>query len=186
MAIKVYPEDKRYTMYIARKVANSILMRKKAELMMNFYTHKVTLEIQNGVGSSNISGTLSGLNSGGDLFSYIGFEDGDDPIEPIIEELENISLGEGIKVGNNYRFEVEYPEAADIWAVTPMPWAEGRSWAEGIEKGISGVGHYIRTNSERSRSGGGLQTKNKLRGGRFKNVQYISALLNNFAKSLNE
>ena len=30
-------------------------------------------------------------------------------------------------------FNVSIPTAQDIFAITPLPWATGRSWAEGIE-----------------------------------------------------
>ena len=71
-----------------------------------------------------------------------------------------------------------------------MPWAPGRSWAKGIETGISGIGQYFYTIREDfgpiSRSETAIQTsKNIRRKTRFKNVKYISAILANFEKKIN-
>lgn len=175
----------------ARGMAHEILKRRKAKLIMDFWTHPVTREIREGadnpVDTPNYSGTLNSVEGPANLFAYIGFEARDeDPIEPIMQQLESIKLGPMSRVGSSYVFDIIMPESSDIWDVTPMPWAEGRSWAEGIEKGISGVGYYLHGESDRSRSEGGIQSTNKLRGGKFTNIKYISELLRNFKKSLND
>ncbi len=68
-----------------------------------------------------------------------------------------------------------------------MPWAVGRSWARGIETGISGLGYYLKQ-TKNSRSGLGVQsTKNQIRTGvSFKNSKYISDLINRFNKELKQ
>ena len=65
-----------------------------------------------------------------------------------------------------------------------MPWATGRSWAKGIESGISGLGYYLKVSRDGSRSGLGIQSSKKVRAGgvRFKNTQYISALIKQYKK----
>jgi len=64
-----------------------------------------------------------------------------------------------------------------------MPWAKGRSWAKGIETGISGLGFYLLKSSENSRSGLGIQSPRKVRKRtRFKNVKYISDLIKRYGK----
>ena len=65
-----------------------------------------------------------------------------------------------------------------------MPWAPGRSWAKGIETGISGLGYYLKVSRDSSRSGLGIQSPRKLRrkGTRFKNTSYISALIKKYRK----
>ena len=67
-----------------------------------------------------------------------------------------------------------------------MPWATGRSWARGIERGISGLGKYLvkDTRVARSRSGTAIQTKSKVRNGKFSNTSYLSMLLNNYYKDI--
>ena len=62
-----------------------------------------------------------------------------------------------------------------------MPWAEGRSWAKGIESGIAGLGYYLRL-TDVGNSGGGVQNKTKVSSGKFKNTAYISALINKYIK----
>ena len=48
----------------------------KSEMIEEFLDHKVTQEIIAGPTADNISGTLGGY---GNLFSYIGFNEGDEP-----------------------------------------------------------------------------------------------------------
>jgi hypothetical protein len=71
-----------------------------------------------------------------------------------------------------------------------MPWAEGRSWAKGIETGISGVGWYLynqKKNYPQSRSGPAIQVKSKSSSKvRFKNVKYISDILSRYEKKFSQ
>ena len=59
----------------------------KREMISEFLNHPITVEIKTGPYAENISGTLNGY---GNLFSFIGFSDGDDPINPI-EGLLNLA-----------------------------------------------------------------------------------------------
>ena len=58
-------------------------------------------------------------------------------------------------------YRVDVPTEAEITTVTPMPWEGGRSWAYGIERGISGYGFYIYKKWKTSRSGGAIQSRKK-------------------------
>lgn len=151
----------------------------KNELLLEFNNHIITKEIRLGPNGSNISGTLGGNSN---LFAFIGFEENDDPIQPILNILENIEIRFTRDISIGSLFTITLPEPSEIFAVTPMPWASGRSWAEGIEKGISGLGFLIKNNSSLSRSGAALQSSVKIRGGSYKNTQYISALLRKYKK----
>lgn len=148
----------------------------KKQLMNEFMNHPVTEEIMNGYNATNTSNTLNGE---GNLFSFIGFESDDAPIIPIIEALEKISVSFNAMTPKSIIANILLPSPQDIFAVTPMPWASGRSWAKGIESGISGIGFYMQKYGQ-GRSEGGFQTKSKVRSGRFKNTPYISALLNKY------
>lgn len=155
----------------------------KEDIIKEFDEHPVTVEIKNGISSENISGTLGGITN---LFSFIGFEANDDPISPIRELLlasnyRIISSANG--TGATVQFEI--PTAKNIFDVTPMPWATGRSWARGIETGISGLGYYLKK-VKNSRSGLGVQSStNKVRtGATFKNIKYISDLIKRFESRL--
>lgn len=155
--------------------ANSI----KKSMLDEFKNHLITREINNGPRSANISGTLSGY---GNLFSFIGFEDGQDPILPILTTIESISIDSRI-INNTIFLNIKYPSVEDIWLVTPMPWQEGRSWAKGIESGISGLNYYsfLKKESDKSRSGFGVQSEKKQRNYlRYLPTQYISTLLKKY------
>jgi hypothetical protein len=151
----------------------------KNQLLLEFNNHIITKEIRLGPNGSNISGTLGGNSN---LFAFIGFEENDDPIQPILNILENIEIRFTRDISIGSLFTITIPEPSDIFAVTPMPWASGRSWAKGIESGISGLGFLIKNNSSLSRSGAALQSSVKIRGGSYKNTQYISALLKKYKK----
>jgi len=147
----------------------------KQQLILEFLNHPVTQEISDGPNAKNTSGTLGGK---GNLFSFIGFDGGDDPIEPILDRLQNIQLQFSSELENGVEFSINIPTAAEIFAITPMPWNIGRSWAKGIESGISGLNFYLYAQREASRSGQAIQTSKKLNDKlKFKNTQYISALL---------
>ena len=89
------------------------------------------------------------------------------------------------------KFVVELPSKEEIFDAAPNPWASGRSWIKGIEQGISGFGQYIYDwesghAGPKSRSGSGIQADQKLRGGGFRNTQYLSQILNNLAKNIKD
>ena len=152
----------------------------KNQMVKDFTNHPVTKEILGGVGASNISGTLSGY---GNLFTFIGFNNSDQPINPIIELLNRTNYNfTKFNTRGECRITIEMPSAEQIFAVTPLPWAPGISWAQRIEVGMAGFGEYMNKYSNQSRSLGGIQTENKIRNGGFKNVPYISSFVNKWAK----
>ena len=160
----------------------------KNDILAQFNTHPVTLELEGGINSSNISGTLSGVTN---LYSFIGFENGEKPTEPIREMLHKSSFAiKNISATGVITINFDIPSAESIFKVTPMPWAEGRSWAKGIETGISGLGYYLYTqkkNLANSRSGTAVQVDTNIRPGlRFSNVKYISELLKKYEKKFSE
>jgi len=165
------------------KEVNEKFKKIKDELILEFLNHPVTQEIKAGPSSTNISGTLGGVSN---LFAFIGFEESDDPIAPILDLLNNIQIIYSGQINMGSKFNITIPEATNIFSVTPMPWASGRSWAEGIEKGISGLGYLLRNRSKNSRSGEAVQSSVKIRSGGFKNTQYISALINKYKKRFDQ
>ena len=151
----------------------------KAEMIKEFLDNPITQEIMAGPSGVNISGTLNGVSN---LFAFIGFNEGEDPIAPILLILENVDMqyNRELRRGKpGVMFKVNLPTAEDIFAVTPLPWATGRSWAEGIERGLSGLGYLLRKN--KGRSGAAVQSRvKKVRGGKFRNSPYISSLLKKY------
>jgi hypothetical protein len=149
-------------------------------LLKSFEKHPVTAEIAGGASSSNLSGTLGGI---GNLFTYIGFSSGDKPLSILRILLEKYEIRYHHAKART-TINITVPTAADLFKATPMPWATGRSWAKGIETGISGLGRYLYQDSSRSRSGGAVQVKGRLRSGKFSNTSYLSSLLNNYYKEI--
>ena len=155
-------------------------------MIREFLANPITQEIMSGAGGTNISGTLGGVSN---LFAFIGFDQGSDPIAPILSLLESVTLEYQSDIKNpttglGVNFKVNLPLPEDIFAITPLPWATGRSWVEGIERGLSGLGHLLRKN--KGRSGAAIQTSVKVRGGKFQNVPYISAFLRKYKKKFEE
>lgn len=158
----------------------------KNNFIQDFENHPVTEEISQGPTASNNSGTLNGI---GNLFSYIGFERGSNPIKPVKDFIRNAFKLDKLKsktVGNkiNVNYKISYPTDKDLDGLTRMPWESGNSWLIGIERGISGFGSYIAKRFEKGRSGEALQSENRVRTGTFKPVKYMSEIVTNFVKSV--
>ena len=176
--------DKGYQKEINR-IIDQQFNKIKNEFINEFMNHPITQEIQGGISATNSSGTLNGITN---LYSFIGFDEGTDPIRPIEELLKKSNyrvLFNNRSADATVIFDI--PTAAQIFEITPMPWAIGRSWARGIETGISGLGYYLKK-TKNSRSGLGVQsTSQQVRSGvMFKNSKYISDLINRFNKELKE
>ena len=159
----------------------------KSAMITELMNHPITKEIQEGAGGSNSSGTLGGY---GNLFTFIGFEAGTTPVDPIKQEFDKTVIQFRQLSDDGPIWNIYMPAPEDIWEVTPMPWAEGRSWAKGIETGISGVGWYLYNQNKdypQSRSGPAIQVKSKIASKvRFKNVKYISDILTRYEKKFSQ
>jgi len=176
--------DKQYQKEINR-IIDQEFNKIKNEFIDEFMNHPITQEIQGGISATNISGTLGGITN---LYSFIGFDEGTDPIRPIEQLLKKSNYR---IIYNNKSIDAtvifDIPTAAQIFEITPMPWAVGRSWARGIETGISGLGYYLKK-TKNSRSGLGVQssTEQVRAGVMFKNSKYISDLISRFNKELKQ
>jgi hypothetical protein len=177
---------------IRRKVSNSRkyqdLMRRRVErrvdktkkiLLSRFNAHPVTRELEGGANASNISGLLGGY---GNLFSYIGFRAGSNPILALRRLLLSIRILRRAKKGRKQgsmivdTFTINFPTPIEIKAVSKMPW-EPKSWAFGIEDGIDGFGHYMSTRFKGGRSKTGLQTENEINDVSFRTDKYLPTML---------
>jgi hypothetical protein len=165
----------------ALEKAEKKVEKEKGKLIEAFDNHEVTKEIAAGPKASNTSGTLGGY---GNLFSFIGFDAGSDPITPIKEVLNEIEV-KNIKLnGDQYSVSVKYPSQNEISKVTPLPFENGRSWAIGIEKGISGFTQYIYTKFLDGRSKQGVQSDKAKGLGSFKKQDYLNLLIQNFINNI--
>lgn len=171
-----------------RVIAENKLAERKSDLINDFKNHPVSKEIQGGSSASNSSGTLGGY---GNLFSFIGFNDGDSPVDQWINFLDKKIKILGKKretpIGKNnfiIEFQVSPISEADYIANAKMPWESGRSWLTSIERGISGFSNFI--SKQLGRSGGGVQTDNRIRSAQYRRVAYWSPLWTKFLKRLKE
>ncbi len=155
----------------------------KADLISEFSNHPVTQELRQGENASNISGTLGGY---GNLFSFIGFNRGDNPVLSVLNLLNKIKLNKRGKFTNGfYQFQVNIPSEPDLNNASRLPWESGRSWLFDIEKTISGIGAYLFVRSKSSRSGSGVQIKNASFSRSFNSVKYFGTMYRNFLKKMN-
>jgi hypothetical protein len=186
----------RWKALMERAVANSSKVRRaaynkafgvfseaKRGMLREFDRHLVTQEIEGGPTADNMSGTLGGY---GNLFSFIGFYQGDKPTEPLRWLLEQTSLRQTVYRNGKWYFRVSIPSKEDVELATPMPWEIGNSWAYAVETMISGLSHYMYKWSERSRSGTGIQLPwENLEDAAFKGTPYITEILQTFRERIN-
>lgn len=154
----------------------------KVVLIQDLNNHPVTKEIEEGEASLNVSGTLGGK---GNLFSFIGFQKGSEPIQIVrsminkIRVIKRVKLGKPIRNGFSVSVGFFAPSISDFEKNTPMPWARGRSWLLGIERGISGFSFFV-SKALSGRSGGGIQGSEKVSSGAFRNTSYFSRMYSAF------
>ena len=156
----------------------------KDKLLADFNGHNVTRELKVGAGAPNYSGGLPD----GNLFGFIGFEAGYDPISPIEKLLMKahilIKQRKVVRSGFTWAYAVNMPSIRDLHQVTPMPWASGSSWLRELEgRGIPNLGQYMYVDAKSSRSSEGIQGGNRS-GGRLR-IAYIKPMLEEFENNLN-
>jgi hypothetical protein len=174
-------KDRAFVDYYTR-IVNKEFREAKNEALRALNYHPVTIEIEKGAGNPefpNISGTLQNLSST-NLWSFIGFDDRIESNPP--DEIRKMIADSNYFIINS-KIGFNIPTAEQIFAATPMPWNgnTARSWAKGIESGISGLNYFLRKASPQSHSGFGLQSLYQARSGyRFKPVPYVSAIIKQF------
>ncbi len=153
----------------AFKEAQNIFNKDKEQtILKEFNEDEITQEIEEGPDAENISGTLGGR---GNLFSFIGFNQGDDPIGEVrrvlIEDIYLQKIGRGVKYKKEsitYFFPFYFPSDVELDNAAPMPWGTARSWLKAIENGISGLNYYLFKKGKiikNSRSGPAVQLTGK-------------------------
>lgn len=154
------------------------------KFMNDFLNHPVTRELKGGPSASNVSNSVPR----GNLFGFIGFDSGADPISDIERSLEKINIflkyRKFSNMGFTWSYTVSAPSARDLYKMTPMPWAKGSSWLRELEgAGIPNLGQYMHKKSSVSRSEVGIQNTKLSAGGRVK-IPYVISLLNSFEHDL--
>lgn len=167
------------------------------QLQNAFENDPVTQEIRAGNDSENISNTLEGVKTKGypaNLFSYIGFENGSDPIDDIEKFFYfNAEYGPKFKYirgsqEENLRFSFLFdePNKQAIYDATPLPWAAGLSWADRIEKGLPNLSQFlVGEGLKGSRSDGGIQVKGEVSpSAKFQPRPYLSKLIESYMNEI--
>jgi hypothetical protein len=157
----------------------------KKEFLKALEDHPISQEIAAGNDSYNISDTLGGY---GNLFTFLGFNEGEEPIADLIRFLDdNIKVLRAVKRrGDKFEFTVSMPSVDAINSRTKLEWIDGRGWAMMVEEGISGLPFYLfLLNRKSGRSGRGVQSTGATQGkGKFKNTRYLSALVKQLEKDI--
>ena len=167
---------------MVRDIVQKEVEKEKILFRADFESHPVTQELDGGETASNNSGTLGGY---GNLFSFLGFNNGANPTAPVKTLIQKIALDRNVQSsGNTFKFKVNIPSKDDFAAVSRMPWEGGRSWLLDIERGISGLGAYLYGRFKSSRSGTGIQSNYNYTNRRFKNVKYFSEMYSKFLRRL--
>lgn len=183
---KIAPSYEEIMKKEALNLAKTILNEKLNEYLQQIEDHPVSEELSQGPDGQNVSNTLNGKEN---LFAFIGFDAADAPIEDLKKFIKENTFLENSAVFDKKNFELKFnvfsPSVEEIRSQTPLPFENGRSWVKGIEDGISGFGYYVYgLLFPNSRSGRGIQSKNRIRTTVYKPVKYISELYSNFIKSL--
>jgi len=182
---EIVANNARVTNQLVREYVEPRINALQEQMVEEFQSHPVTLEINSGPNASNTSGLLGGY---GNLFSFIGFSSSDSPVETVIAIL-NKKITTSVKRRDNnggYTITLIMPSKQEIYAATPIPWLSGRSWIDGIEKGLSGLGQYLYSEGgfKDSRSDTGIQVASRTSGVKFRNTPYLSRVIDNFKKKL--
>lgn len=171
---------------VAEKIAIKKYNLSKKLFFKEFKSHSVTKEINRGAGASNTSGLLGGEAN---LFSFFGFDEGADPIGDLENYLEqSFHFRRGGYRNKQWTFRIQSPdkEITEKHVVGKFGLDyTGESWLEGVEKGYSGLQYYLRFRGK-GRSGGGIQSSAVVNEVTFKTTKYLSEMLANFKKNIEE
>jgi len=171
----------------ATSIVSNLFARAHGSLMREFFEHNITLELKAGPTASNISDTLNGE---GNLFAFLGFYAGQDPVWDLEELLANISFKKSSFRNGVINFQItNIPTKASIKDATKMNWGNG-SWALGVEDGDfhggADLAHFIFKSWSGSRSKEGFQVKGyEYSEEKFSPKPYISTMLANFRDRVN-
>lgn len=175
---------------LAFSMAKTKFEEAKKQFMQEFNDHPVSVEIEGGAYAPNSSGTLGGY---GNLFSFLGFEAGSNPIREISEAMNTMFSIEPPSALRNFlrstfnlprlSFVVRHPTISKLKKHSKLPWAFGGSWISGIESGIPNFAQYLYEDNSRfktSRSKSGVEAKWSIRGASFQPMPYLTPIIQTF------
>lgn len=182
----------------AAQLVKQRFAEEKARMIDDISNDTVSQEIEAGAYASDTSGLVSS-STGANLFSFLGFREGSEPIQELKDFLDSHITVNAIPVKNglSWRFTGRVPTQDEIYKATPVHWPESnRSWVRAIEKGITDSAgsfkYYLFKNwKDISRAGIGLQAKNIktgapqiVRNRDSRTRQYVSKYLNKFVNTI--
>jgi hypothetical protein len=175
----------------------------KQKLVNNFENHEISKEVRKPNRSKGSA--LLGSYKQGNLFGFIGFNEGADPISPVVKEINKITDIKAIIFERSInrdvlgrfttgkqkkiRVAIEVPDLNDFKEASKevVPATSTFNWVKSIERGtISGYKRFLgwRDKRSRGRSGEGVITKTNLRSGNFRHRPgYVTGLINSFVKN---
>lgn len=169
---------------ISKGAAISKLNGAKNELLRDLDEHQVTKELE---GDPLANGKIL---SEGNLFSFFGFNEGEDVTSELKEVLEEgifLAPNPRLNIKNksfDYVYTVKEPSKKTLESATPMPeWTNG-SWLTRVERGLKGLEAFMAGSFRNSRSGGGIQIPHNIRSDTFKGVPYLTELFKQFRKRI--
>ena len=173
------------------------------DLISEVQDDPISQEIAGGPSADNISGIVSASDA--NLFTYIGFDQEETPIDNLIKFLkDNTKIDKRFARFNNQTFKFEVPVQIPTVAEIddepslqyPDNWNPG-SWVNGITRGISGLSYYLRTRTKSgalkynvagSRSGSAFQVKRQIRASNntVKANGYVGKYLSEFRRKFRD
>lgn len=174
---------RQYSLKFKRQVEKQLMAeieKSKKEMMREFNDHSVTKDIEAGPSASNVPG-------GGSLFALIGFNAGDNPVDRLRAFLLSSVSARITKVSRSeisFSLFVSVPSRQEMDIISPLPWAAGRSWIDEVERGVSGLGKFLTTNSQASRSGTAVQVDGSIRQSSLGARPYMNQIIKNFIQNL--
>ena len=165
----------------AEKIARRKFNQTQGLFFREFMEHPVTQEILAG---PNIDDNPSGLMGGrGNLFSFFGFDEGENPIADVSLYLQSqFDLSRSSYRTKQWTFKVRMPDKEKVAEYVVGKYGAtytSESWIDGVEKGYSGLNYYLRF-SGKGRSSGGIQVKGVVNEVTFTTTKYMSELTENF------
>ena len=165
----------------AERMARTQVRKANQELISNFLRHRISIELMNGPDGP-------GSLPDGNLFSFLGFYDGDNPVAEVASALANSIKIESIRANRQtmtVRITLKLPSIEDFDGNAQLPWIN-KSWLRAVEDGISGLGRYLYEEEgfEASRSGTGVQAQKTVRGGSWGGKPYLTQIVEKIAKKL--
>lgn len=166
-------------------------MKEKKAMLKAYDIHPVTEELIEAADDPTII-SPTGIVPKGNLFAFLGFHDGDRPAENVREMLDdgtqivNFSKVQHRNDTYTVQLRTQVPTLGEINRQNPLPWID-RGWVDAVENGILGLPMFIFGifTGGSSRSGTGLEVKNKISDGSFTGVgNYLNKILRDYKAKL--